>query len=102
MSLPRQNSLAGWGGWREAAAPLEEEGKTYFKRYLYRNYRGFASFAHYCRRRITVAGWMVLGGTMVAAVLGADTNASQSYQTFSLLGCLALVAGLCLPLGRPK
>jgi uncharacterized protein (DUF58 family) len=43
-----------------------------------------------------------MGGILTAAVLGADTNQSRSYQTFSLLACLALVAAVWLPWGRPK
>ncbi len=101
MSVPRQNFLKGWGARMEAGAhPLGQQ--EYFKRYLYRNYRTFASITHRFGRRVTVTGWIVLGGTVVAAALGADTNASLSYQTFSVLGCLVLVAALCTPFGRPK
>ena len=74
---------------------------TLFKRYLYRNYRTFASITHRFGRRVTPAGWMVLIGTVTAAALGADTNLSWSYQTFALLGCLVLAGALCTPLGRP-
>ncbi|HUD45848.1 MAG TPA: DUF58 domain-containing protein [Candidatus Baltobacteraceae bacterium] len=72
-----------------------------FKRYLYRNYRTFASITHRFGRRVTVAGWMVLAGTVAAAALGADTNLSWSYQTFALLGCIVLASAICTPLGRP-
>lgn len=76
--------------------------ELYFKRYLYRNYRTFASITHRFGRRVTPAGWMVLVGTVVAAALGADTNTSLSYQTFSLLGSVVLVSTLLTPFGRPK
>jgi uncharacterized protein (DUF58 family) len=45
---------------------------------------------------------MVLGGTIAAAALGADTNVSWSYQTFALLGCLVIISALCTPFGRPE
>ncbi|MGA2177290.1 MAG: DUF58 domain-containing protein [Verrucomicrobiota bacterium] len=102
MSVPRQNFLAGWGARMEPAVGLLTQRETYFKRYLYRNYLTFASITHRFGRRVTVAGWMVLGGTVAAAALGADTNASLSYQTFSVLGCLVVAAAFCTPFGRPK
>ncbi len=83
------------------ARHLQERG-TYFKRYLYRNYRAFASITHRFGRRLTLTGWVTLGGSVTAAALGADTNASLSYQTFALLGCLVLASALCTPLGRPQ
>ena len=76
--------------------------ETIFKRYLYRNYHTFASITHRFRRRLTLTGWVVLGGTVAAAALGADTAASSSYQTFALLGCIVLASALCTPLGRPR
>lgn len=102
MRAPPQMSLAsqGEGAARGAAPPARR--RAFFKRYLYQNYCAFASSAHYFERRVTVVGWVVLGGTLAAAVLGADTNQSRSYQTFSLLACLGLAAGLCLPWGRPR
>jgi uncharacterized protein (DUF58 family) len=72
-----------------------------FKRYLFRNYRTFASVTHRFGRRVTPAGWMVLIGTVASGALGADTNLSWSYQTFAVLGCLVLAAAICTPLGRP-
>ena len=45
---------------------------TLFKRYLFRNYRTFASITHRFGRRVTPAGWMVLIGTVTAAALGAN------------------------------
>ena len=93
------------GGPSRAAAratPPPARWRTFFKRYLYHNYCTFASITHYFSRRITVAGWVVVGGTVAAAALGADTNQSRSYQTFAFLACLALVAAVCAPFGRPN
>jgi uncharacterized protein (DUF58 family) len=44
----------------------------------------------------------MLGGTVAAAALGADTNASLCYQTFALLVCVLLASAACTPFGRPK
>jgi uncharacterized protein (DUF58 family) len=81
---------------------LLNERETFFKKYLYRNYHTFASITHRFHRRVTIAGWMVLGGTLAAATLGADTNASQCYQTFGLLVCVLLLSAACTPFGRPR
>ena len=83
-------------------AGLLQERESYYKRYLYHNYRIFATITHRFGRRLTLTGWVMLGGTIAAAALGADTNVSLSYQTFSVLGCLVLASALCTPLGRPK
>jgi uncharacterized protein (DUF58 family) len=83
------------------AGPLHGRG-TFFQRYLYRNYRSFASLAHRFGRRLTLTGWVMLCGTVAAAALGADTAASPSYQTFSILGCLVLASALGTPWSRPQ
>ena len=88
--------------WNTPVDAVLRDRESYFKRYLYRNYSTFASITHRFRRRVTLTGWVVLGGAVAAAALGADTNASLSYQTFALLGCLVLAAALCTPLGRPR
>ena len=75
---------------------------SYFKRWVYRNYRVFASLTHRFNRRLTLAGWVILCGTVAAAALGADTAASYSYQTFAMLGCLVIASALCTPFGRPQ
>jgi hypothetical protein len=102
MFRSRQTSSTGRGAPRPAPARPPGQKKTILRRYLWRNYRGFAAMALYFGRRITVPGWTVLGGMLVAATLGADTNSSQSYQTFAFLGCLALVSAFCVPWGRPR
>jgi len=81
---------------------LTPERDSYFKRYLYRNYRTFASITHRFNRRLTLTGWVILCGTVAAAALGADTSASYSYQTFAMLGCLVVASALCTPFGRPR
>lgn len=102
MLAPLRQTLKWWNDWHGPRGNLLTGRETFFKRYLYRNYHTFASITHRFHRRITIAGWMVVGGTIAAAALGADTNASLCYQTFSLLGCVLLVSAACTPFGRPK
>jgi uncharacterized protein (DUF58 family) len=102
MSVPRQHFLAGWVRPTERATNPQAEERTYFRRYVYRNYRIVSGITHQIARRVTVTGWVVLCATMAAAALGADTNVSLSYQTFSLLGCLVLVAGVAALFRRPR
>jgi uncharacterized protein (DUF58 family) len=94
--------MKAWNGWHSAPGKLLTARETFFKRYLYRNYHTFASITHRFNRRVTLAGWIVLGGAVAAAALGADTNASLCYQTFALLACVVLVSAACTPFGRPK
>lgn len=102
MVAPLRQWRKAWSDWYYAPANLLAERETFFKRYLYRNYHTFASITHRFNRRVTLAGWVVLGGTLAAATLGADTNATPCYQTFALLGCVVLVSAACTPFGRPK
>jgi uncharacterized protein (DUF58 family) len=102
MVAPLQQWFKAWSNWFTAPTRLLNEQETFFKRYLYRNYHTFASITHRFDRRVTLAGWMVLGGTVAAAALGADTNASFCYQTFSLLACVVIISAACTPFGRPK
>jgi uncharacterized protein (DUF58 family) len=102
MSAPQPYSLKGRNLWSVSAASLRQERASYFKRYLYRNYWAFASVTHRFKRRLTLTGWVILGGTVAAAALGADTAASSSYQTFAMLGCLVVASALCTPFGRPR
>ena len=102
MAGARRQIAGGWRWWRQPAANLLVRREGRFKRYLYRNYRTFASITHRFGRRVTATGWMVLGGTVAAAALGADTNASLSYQTFAVLACVVLAAAVCTPFGRPR
>jgi uncharacterized protein (DUF58 family) len=91
-----------WSHWHFTSGNLLNDRETFFKRYLYRNYHTFASITHRFHRRVTMAGWVVLGGTVVAATLGADTNASECYKSFALLACVLLASAACTPWGRPK
>jgi len=102
MSAPRPFSFAWRNLGNAPAGGLVQNRETFFKRYLHRNYRTFDSITHRFGRRLTLTGWVVLAGTVAAAALGADTAASPSYQTFSILGCLVLASAFCTPLGRPQ
>jgi uncharacterized protein (DUF58 family) len=102
MSAPQPSSFAGRDLWHAPVAGLLQHRDSYYRRYLHRNYRIFATITHRFGRRLTLTGWVMLGGTVAAAALGADTNVSLSYQTFALMGCLVLASALCTPLGRPK
>ncbi len=96
-------SFSNWRNLLHApASGYHLDRETAFKRYLYRNFYTLASIMHRFRRRLTLTGWVVLGGTIAAAALGADTAASSSYQTFAILGCIVLASALCTPLGRPR
>ena len=94
--------MKAWNEWHSAPEKLLTGRESIFKRYLYRNYHTFASITHRFHQRVTLAGWLMLGGTVAAAALGADTNASSCYQTFALLSCILLVSAACTPFGRPK
>ena len=101
MVAPWRQFIEAWSQWRHGPVKLLTERETFFKRYLYRNYHTFASITHRFHRRVTLAGWMVLGGAVVAAAVGADTNASLCYQTFALLTCVVVCSAACTPFGRP-
>jgi len=102
MSAPQPSSFARRDLWNAPVPDAIQKHGSWFKRYVHYNYWTFASLTHRFRRRLTLTGWVMLGGTVAAAALGADTNASISYQTFALLGCLVLTSALCTPLGRPQ
>jgi uncharacterized protein (DUF58 family) len=102
MVASLQQWFKAWNAWLSSPSKLLKDRETFFKRYLYRNYHTFASITHRFHRRITLGGWMVLGGTVAAAALGADTNASLCYQTFALLICVIVISAACTPFGRPR
>jgi uncharacterized protein (DUF58 family) len=102
MAAVFRHWIKAWSDWWTAPAKLIDHRETIFRRYLYRNYHTFAAITYRFHRRITLGGWVVLGGTVAAAALGADTNASFCYQTFSLLACVVVVSAACVPFGRPK
>jgi uncharacterized protein (DUF58 family) len=72
------------------------------KRALYRNHCAFALLLNRFRQRITPTGWLVVVTAIVIGAVGADTNASHGYETFSLLACVILGSALCAPFGRPR
>jgi uncharacterized protein (DUF58 family) len=102
MSASRPNSFAERNLWNAPTGGVVQKRGSLFKRYVHRNYWTIASITHRFGRRLTLTGWIMLGGTVAAAALGADTNASSSYKTFAMLGCLILASALCTPLGRPQ
>jgi uncharacterized protein (DUF58 family) len=62
---------------------------------VYRIYCATSSVRYWGRRRFTAAGLGMLGATIVAALLGPDTENNVAYQAFTLLVCLLLVAFVC-------
>lgn len=61
-----------------------------FKRYLYLNYRYFYVFGRWVQMRFSPEGRLFLVLTGVTGALGADTNASVTYQAFSILALMML------------
>jgi len=64
-------------------------------RILYLFYRLTSGVRHWTRRRFTRSGLAVLGALAVAAVMGPDTENNVTYQGFTLLFFLLLMAVLC-------
>src|SRR5215470_15738834 len=62
---------------------------------IYRLYCATSSVRYWGRRRFTAAGLGILGATVVAALLGPDTENNVAYQAFTLLICLLVVAVVC-------
>jgi len=54
-------------------------------RQFYRQYRLFAWLQHASRRRMTPAGWMLLGSLVMTMVLGGNRENMVSYQAFAFL-----------------
>lgn len=73
-----------------------------FKSWSYRNHRAFALLVRRFRRRVTPAGWLVVATAVVVGAIGADTNASNGYETFALLCCAILASTICTPFGRAR
>ncbi len=63
-----------------------------FRRFLVLNFRVAHALNRWSRRRFTMAGRVVLGAMLAAGVLGFDTRQNLSYQGFSLLLSLVVVA----------
>src|SRR3954463_4851868 len=64
-------------------------------RILYRFYRIGSGLRYWISRRFTGAGLTILGGLMVASLMGPDTENNFAYQGFTFLLCL-LLAAMCL------
>jgi uncharacterized protein (DUF58 family) len=61
-------------------------------RILYLLYRNYSSLRYWAHRRFTRAGLAVAGTLAVAAMFGPDTDNNVTYQAFTLLLALVLVA----------
>ncbi|MEO6035071.1 MAG: DUF58 domain-containing protein [Verrucomicrobiota bacterium] len=90
MPLPEDGERAWWKCFHR----VPDVETIMFQRYLFHNYRVFAALKYWLKRRITPAGWLVLGATLAAAALGVDTNSSLAYQTFTFLFCLVMVSAI--------
>jgi hypothetical protein len=66
-------------------------------RILYFFYRSGSGLRYWITRRFTGAGLMVLAALMAASLMGPDTENNVSYQSFTFLLCLLLMA-MCLSL----
>ncbi len=55
------------------------------RRFLYITFRFTYTCQHWIRRRFTKAGLLVLGGLVVSAGVGLDTNRTLAYQVFTFL-----------------
>ena len=64
-------------------------------RILYFFYRSGSGLRYWITRRFTGAGLMVLAALMAASLMGPDTENNVSYQSFTFLLCLLLMA-MCL------
>ncbi len=73
-----------------------------FKRIIYRNYRAYTGIVYRLGRRVTPAGWIVLGGMFLTGGLGLDTTQTLSYQTFSFLFFSLVIAAIASAFARPK
>ncbi|MDE0596655.1 MAG: DUF58 domain-containing protein [Roseibacillus sp.] len=62
----------------------------FFFRFLHWSYAQGAFLSYFLNRRITPAGWVVLGLLLLSAILGVDISKSSLYQLFAL--SLAMVA----------
>ncbi|MBI5685185.1 MAG: DUF58 domain-containing protein [Verrucomicrobia bacterium] len=70
------------------------------RRFFYHSYRRLFASARWLGRRFTRAGEFALGLTMLAAVIGADTNQTTAYQAFAFLAAMFGVSALWTILRR--
>ena len=66
-------------------------GADSYARNAYASYRFSTRTLRWLRRRLTPAGWLVLGGVAITGARG-DTNMTVGYQAFTLLSCVMGVA----------
>ena len=72
------------------------------KRPVYLSLRAFTSLQHALRERLTGPGWAVLGAAALGAAAGIDTTQTVTYQAFTFLAVLLLVAFLFSLPGRTR
>jgi len=60
--------------------------------FLFRNFRLVFSIDYWVRRHFTLAGLLVIGGLVAAAIFGIDTRQTVAYQLFSILFILLAVS----------
>ena len=65
---------------------------TFIYRIIYWCYHSSSGLWHWARRRFTLPGLCVAGGLMVAGAVGADIENTVTYQSFTLLLALLLLA----------
>ncbi|HTO11057.1 MAG TPA: DUF58 domain-containing protein [Candidatus Binatia bacterium] len=64
------------------------------RRFWYRNFRSVSGLQHRLGRRLTPAGQLVAAGLAAAAIVGPNTRITVSYQAFTFLAALLLVAAV--------
>ena len=62
------------------------------RRFIYAALRAVSALDHRLRERLTLAGWLVLGGAGAAAAAGLDTNLTVTYRAFAFLAALLALA----------
>jgi uncharacterized protein (DUF58 family) len=85
--------------WRAARSALLLD---VVKGFFHRSYWRFAGQTQWVQRRVTKAGWIVLGGLLASASLGMDAQASVAHQAFSFLAVLTAVALVAVMISRPR
>ena len=69
---------------------------------VYHALRALSTVQHFLRERLTKAGWLALGATAAAAVVGVDTTQAMSFQAFTFLAALLAVALAAAPFFRAR
>jgi uncharacterized protein (DUF58 family) len=71
-------------------------------RFVYFALRRLSGVQHFLRERLTRAGWLVLGTAAAGAAVGVDTTRAMTFQAFTFLGALVLIALLVAPFFRAR